>query len=374
MNISAPLYFRYLAERLTKNVIACLLMITLIIILGEMAVHFPFHSKQLLFSHLLAIFFKRLELLLPLCFLIATTTTLGSMQKGGEIMAFEVSGISKNQLCLPFFTVSLIACLLIYLNHQFILPRTTPWLLQERKERALEGASSSFEVRFLDDGSRIVYTKNQEKLCDLYWIKNHGEIWHCHHLSFKSDRPIGHYVDHLQKNEHGEFQKIASYHTFALPPSFAKAKPKVENKGSLSIGTLFSLMTQRNFSLASDRGFVHSLFCYKMMSPWLSPMVVTAILPYLLPYRKRRKLTHLYLFGTLSFFLFHTLIKASIILAEHYVVSPILTIILLPLLLQSVLWFVLWKTITQRPPWFRRKKPQPLSFSPPQLFSPGSSP
>ncbi len=342
------IYFRYICQRFCKNILLTLTILSGSLFLIEFAFHFPFKSNQIMLHHLVATFFKWWEIFLPLSFLISLIKTLSSMQKANEVIMLEVSGISKAKISAPLFFISLVACMSTYFCHQYILPRTSPWLLEELKLSQKISTPSKYEVRFLSDGSRIIYIPFHEQLINLYWIKSHNEIWHCEQISFEGESPIGMFVDKMQKNPAGQFLKTASYHKFALPPSFLKAKPKVERSSCPSIGTLFNLLTEHTLSLTSDKGYVYSLLCYKMINPWFPTMVVTGFLPFLLPFQKRRRTTNLYLIGTLCFFLFHTLIKACIILAEHYVVSPLLTIILLPLLLQGVLSFRLKNLLINR--------------------------
>ena len=346
--ISIPIYFRYIATRFCKNILLTLVIFSLVSSIAELTFHFPFKSNQIMLLHLMAIFFKRLELILPLSFLVSIIKTLSSMQKHSELILLEVSGFSRSKLSAPFFIVALFACLGTYLCHQYILPKTSPWMLNELK-LGRKNASGPYEVRFLSDGSRIIYTPSHDQLVNLYWIKSHQEIWHCEQIIFERELPIGMYVDKMQKNATGQFLKTASYHKYTLPNSFLKARPKVERIHCLSIATLFALMTEHTLSLTSDIGYVYSLLCYKMINPLFPTMVITGFLPLLLPFKKRIKTINYYLIGTLCFFLFHTFVKSCIILAEHYVVSPLLTIIFLPLLLQSVLSFRLWSTITKPP-------------------------
>ena len=343
------LYFKYIFTKFSQSLLNTFISLLLVVFVAETALCFPFSSTKTLLLHLTAIFFKRLDLLAPLTFLISIITTISSMHKANELIAFEVSGISKSKIVTPFFLLSLAACLTLYCCHQFIIPKTSSWLIDEQKHFVKVKNPENFEVRILCDGSRIIYTPQQNSLTDLYWIQSHKEIWHFEKVSFEEEFPIGIHVDKMQKNALGQFTKTASYHKYSLPAAFLKAKPKIEKRGSLSIFTLFFLLTKHVFSLTSDKGYIYSLLCYKMITPWFSTMIVTALLPILLPYRKRIKTTNLYLIGTLCFFLFHTLIKASIILAEHYVVSPLLTIILLPLLLQSMLSFRLWQMVKSKP-------------------------
>ncbi len=345
-----PIYFSYIAKRFLKTLIITLCVLFVVVFLIEIAVYFPFKSSQDMFMHLTGVFFKRLELLTPLSFLISTINVLAVLQKNNELLAMQVSGISKSKITAPFFAVSLIISALLYLNYQLVLPVTSPWLLEEQKRSTVKSSSSDeYQIRFLSDGSRIIYTVSNLQLNDLFWVKSHNEIWHCEQIIFEDQLPIGMYVDKLEKPPHGQFKKTASFHKYALPSTFLKAKPKVEKKNALSIGTLISLMTKHSLSITSDKGFVYSLLCYKMINPWFPTMVVTAIIPYLLTYRRRIKTSNIYLLGTLAFFLFHTLVKACIILAEHYVVSPLFTIIFLPLLLQGMLSFKLWRSIVPKP-------------------------
>ncbi len=348
-----PIYFKYISFQFCKNILLTLTIFTLGLCIAELAFHLPFKSNQMMLLHLTAVFFKRLEILLPLSFLIGIINTLSSMQKQNQVILLEVSGFSKSKISTPFFLISLVACLGTYLCNQYILPKTSPWLLEELKLGHKTADSDDYEVRFLPDGSRIIYTPFHEQLINLYWIRSHDEIWHCEQITFEGEVPVGMYVDKIQKNSAGQFLKTTSFHRYALPNSFLKSKPKVERSGCPSISTLFTLMTEHTLSLISDKGYVYSLLCYKMINPWFPTMVVTGFLPFLLPFRKHLKTINLYLIGTLSLFLFHTLVKACIILAEHYVVSPLLTIIFMPLLLQSVLSLRLWSTLATRSPKLR---------------------
>lgn len=349
MSIKIPLYFKFLFLRFARTILLIFFSIFTMLLISELAFHFPFKNNQLMLFHLMAVFFKRLDLLFPISFLIGSIYLFCSLHKHNEITALNTSGISQAKIISPLFILSIISASLLYLNHQFILPSTNPWLLDEIKSKKESITSSEYEVRFLDDGSRIIYTISDMKLKDLFWIKSQSEIWHCEHIMFEEELPVGVYVDKMEKNDRHQFEKTGSYQKYALPNSFLSAKPKVEQKHELSITTLFKLLTRPNLSIAADKGYIYSLFCYKIINPLFSLLVITAIIPYILPYKRRYKQLNLYSISIVSFFVFHTLIKSCIILAEHYVISPLLTIILVPLLIQGVLSYRLWKIISARP-------------------------
>ena len=348
MRIHFPLYFRYILSRFFKT--SMLLFITLLTttLLIELSIQFSSRFTELLFFHMVAIFFKRLDLLLPLSYLFATVNLFGNLHKHNEINAMNTSGISMRNIIAPLYLTALLTAGFLTINHQFILPRTNQWLIDEIKLQNEKNQNSEYEVRFLNDGSRIIYTKGISQLDDLFWIKSHKEIWHCAEVSFEDRLPVGFYVDKFIKNEKHEFVKSASYHRYTLPEAFISAKPMVHQKNELSISTLFKLLTAHNLAISADRGYIYSLFCYKLVNPFFTFLVITGMIPFVLPYKRRYKQMNLYTIGTVAFFVFHSLIKSCIILAEHYVTSPLGTIILVPILIQTVLSYNLWKTLVPK--------------------------
>lgn len=349
MRMHIPIYFRYIITRFIRTALLIFLTFFTTILLVELTVHFPFQSIKTMMLHITAVFFKRLDLLMPLSYLFTTIQLIGTMHRHNEINALNTSGISMKDIISPLYLVAFITAGVLTLNHQFIVPRTNPWLLDEIRSQKNAKHNTEYEVRFLDDGSRIIFSKGKTQLEDLYWIRSHKEIWHCTEVSFEDQLPVGFYVDKLHKNEKHEFVKASSFHRYTLPESFLSAKPLVEQKNELSISTLFKLLTKHNLAITADKGFIYSLFCYKLITPFFPILVLTGIIPFVLPYKRRIKQMNLYTIGTVMFLVFHTVIKSCIILAEHYVASPLLTIILIPLLIQAVLSYNLWKTLSPPP-------------------------
>ncbi len=276
------------------------------VFLFDTMLHIANGSKVYIFKSVIEIFSLKMDCILPLSALLAGTHTIISLKESNEIFALRTLGASKIFLTLPFLLFCLLCSSITYVNYFYVTPKYISNVNQERQ----------FVVNYFSDGTKAIYKKDGQKISDFYWIKSKSEIIHCKNVEIIKETLVGNYVDHFIKNCNNNFKLIDYSESCQLPKT---------------------LLNQFN----NDETIVE-LF-YKIISPWFSTIFIFIILPNLFIFTKKFSPFKIYSIGIFSFIIFNAVLKTSIILSENYIISPIVGIIVLPLLVQLFLTYKVYR-------------------------------
>lgn len=317
-------------------------------------------DKRIQLSHIFTYYFfqfiKRADLLLPLSLLIATLKVLFSLNMRGELIALQASGLSAKKILRPFFLFATLLTVFTLFSAEFLLPSSLNHLDQFREKHFKHSRRGNrkepIHVLPLKDRSKILYqTEDQEKnlLLDVFWISSVDEIWRMKSLSSDPVNPIGYFVDHLQRNSSGNFEKVESFEQYR----FAKFKwqPDPTGKGYLPLenrplSELFRLVIQKTKTTAYEYPQVLTYLLFKLTIPFLSLLVIAAGAPFCIRHSRTLSLFLTYALSLFGFIAFFTLIDAAAILSENLLLSPYIAI-LFPFLLCSALLGVRYRKITR---------------------------
>ncbi len=352
--IFSKIWQRMLFFRALKFILFFLVSIYLIYVVIDLSAHSGrlFSSSGSLvsiFFYYLHHFMARLDLFLPLSLLLATISLLSAMNQHQEIVSLRMAGISLGRLSLPLFILALLLTFSTYLNYEFALPSSLRFI-EDFKEKNLHRHSKetpSLKVALLTDGSKIVYQSydfQKNELFDLFWIRSHSDIWHIKYLSLQSKE--GRFADHLAREKSDLlFEKKESYDTHVFSEiswSFDHPEMLFTPKENLSIT---ALLRQNIFLSKSDESATSSHLYYKLILPWLSPLVVLSLIPFCSRFSKNIQIFVVTTLALFAFFTFITLMDACVILGENQVVRPLFALALLPLFLFLLFGWRFMKTL-----------------------------
>ncbi len=300
-----------------------------------------FADKRIQITHIAVYYFfhliKRADLLIPLALLISTLKVLFSLNVRGELIALQSSGFPRKKILQPFFSVALVCALFNLASSEFLLPSTLNYLDRFRREhfkhRDSDHHKEPVHVLRLKDRSKIIYQiadPDKKTFRDVFWVRSSDEIWRMKSLSIDSENPIGFYVDHLQRNKDGNFEKLESFEQFRFakfrwqPDPTGKGYTPLENR---RLSELFGMLVQKAKTTAYEYPQVLTHFLFKLAMPFLSVLVIAAGAPFCLRYSRNLPIFVTYAIALFGFVAFFALMDAAVILGENLVASPYLAIL-----------------------------------------------
>ncbi|MDP8252965.1 MAG: LptF/LptG family permease [Candidatus Kaelpia aquatica] len=96
----------------------------------------------------------------PICLLVAAIYSLTKMNRANEITAMRAAGINFFTILKPYFTIAIILVVLMFLNHEKIIPHSYKklkdigYILEGKKKQMLHK-----NITFYAEGNRIVFAK-----------------------------------------------------------------------------------------------------------------------------------------------------------------------------------------------------------------------
>jgi lipopolysaccharide export system permease protein len=305
-----------------------------------------FADKSVQISHIAVYYFfhfvKRADLLIPLALLISTLKVLFSLNSRGELIALQSSGVPRKKILRPFLFIALLCALFNFTSSEFLLPSSLNFLDRFRREhfkhRDEDRHKEPVHVLRLKDRSKIIYqTADADKKTfhDVFWVRSADEIWRIKSLSIDPENPVGFYVDHLQRNKEGNFEKAESFEQYRFakfrwqPDPTGKGYTPLENR---RLSELIGMLIQKTKTTAYEYPQVLTHVLFKLAMPFLALFVVVAGAPFCFRYSRNLPIFITYAIALFGFVAFFTLMDAAVILGENLVVSPYL-VILSPILL-----------------------------------------
>ncbi len=319
-------------------------------------------GKELQFIHILtyyvAQFVKRSDLLIPLALLLSTLKVLFAMNLKGELVALQASGISARRLLRPLFILGGCCTLFNLASVEFFLPSSLNRLDKFRKEhfkhKRVHDPKEPIHVLTLKDRSKILYQEEDAEhqlYRDVFWVRSADDLWHMHSLSTDLlNKPMGYYVDHLQRNKEGQFEKVESFNHYAFTK--IRLEEDLTGKGSIplenrSLHELARMSLHKETLTAYEHPQAQTHLLFKLTMPFLSLLVIVAGAPFCFRYNRNLPLFLTYagaLFGFVSFFAF---MDAAVILGENLTLSPYMAI-LVPFALCSLGFGIYYRKTLQR--------------------------
>ncbi|HSX03480.1 MAG TPA: LptF/LptG family permease [Rhabdochlamydiaceae bacterium] len=280
-------------------------------------------------------FVKRADLLIPLALLISTIKVLCSFNNCLELLAFQIGGIELKKFLRPLLVVAFISSLLNLTLEEFVLPHSLNAIdrfYDAHLRHSYSKRKEPLHILHLNDHSKLVYQyydAAKQAFFDVIWIKNSNDIWRMKYLSADPQNPLGQYVDHLERNNDGFFEKKESSKEYFLKDlKWQRDLPRkgfvpFENRSLLELSK--QLFGSQHLSRYETAEIQTQLF-FKIAMPFLCLLVVIAVCPSCIKYSRNNSPFFLYSIALFSFISFYAFMDAAVILGENRTFSPLWTI------------------------------------------------
>jgi len=331
------LWNRYLFRVLFNTFLFFLFCFFLIYVVVDLSVHgIRFISIGKATFPEIAIFYSRsfamhLQYFLPITFLLAALKVLLDLNSHCELVALQMAGLSKKTLLRPFFSVAAILSLALYANSQWLAPDAQEAAKTFRGEHSSSKKKPKREHVYnlaLGDDSELIYqsfNEKQSELFDVYWVKTVDDIWHMKYLKTDLDHPQGRYVDHLQRNAQGQFEKTESFPILSFPKLPWDSDATLERFVPFENRSISTLLSQASV-LTADRQSIFTHLHYKIALPLLPFFIIIGISPVIMRFNRSRPTFLIVAISLCLCFGLMTILDGMLILGENQVIPSYLAI------------------------------------------------
>lgn len=280
----------------------------------------------------------RMDVLIPFALLIATVRTLTSITMNNELLALMAGGLELKRIMRPFIYACLFFTAVLYLNHQFFVPKALSKLRLMTDLKKIEKNKNNnltfVQSVVLDDHTILLYqsyNSAERSFFDVYWIRSVDDIYRIKKLFPYNEVPIGYYVDQLKRNKEGNLTVVSSFEEYTFPDIKFTEKILLETINSPEYQSLTNLWRQLpSFSKypTEKESMTGTMFFLRMTMPWLCLFAFLAPAPFCIRFSRNPPLFLIYscsIFGLVAVYL---VFDAGAILGNRQVLSPAYAILL----------------------------------------------
>ncbi|MCH9630732.1 MAG: hypothetical protein S4CHLAM37_07360 [Chlamydiia bacterium] len=300
------------------------------------------------FTYYLCHIIKRLEMMLPLAFLISTTKILLQLNQRNELIALFASGLQTSRFLRPFFLIASILAVILFANFQFFVPQSLDYLENFENKNFKNYSYKKYETPSaysmpLQNGGSLIFGKyfDDAKLFeDVYFIKSHDEVYKIKSLQTEDLPYIGKFVECFKRSEDGilSMEDTRDSMTFDdLTIDFSirkKAELPFEHR---SISSLYKQLYLPSSLYEKNATKIQSQLLFKLFSPFIPFLVLIAIAPFCIRSSRRIPTFFIYALSLFSFITFFIILDAAVILGESNTLPPLLAVPL-PFLICFIGW------------------------------------
>lgn len=288
--------------------------------------HLHFTAYDLLLYYAFT-FVQRLDILVPFAFLIAVIRMLTHLNSSNELVALLVGGIKLRSIIKPFLIMSLFFTALIYLNTEVLLPYAAQKLnkFEDKRFFADEGDQELGGVQsiVLKDKTTLIYQSfdiETDTYFDVYWVRSTNDIYRIKYLNIK-DRS-GQFVEHLLRDANGKL-KLAETFEHKNFPDIVFSSKKLEGTTVSAENQSISNLWRNTHGSASDKvAKQRTMLHHKLVTPWLSFLVVIGVAPFCLLFSRQHPTFYLYAFSLFGLVALYLVMNAMQILGKNQVLNP----------------------------------------------------
>jgi lipopolysaccharide export system permease protein len=288
--------------------------------------HLNFQSISAYYGYELV---KRLDLLVPLCFMLSFLQTILHLNLGLELTAFLASGISLRALLKPILKTGVILAMILLINSEFLLPKAHQYIesIQTHEEQLAhkKPIDKVFDIS-LSDGSTLLYQRFNQEIAsfeDVFWILSENNIWHIETLFEQEGRMIGKNADHFTRDEKKSLElkeSLKSHHFFEMPTVTYIEEAKVIPYEQLSPSQLIYQCVLSHEKQTLGYAAALTQFWHKLSHPLFSLLLFFILIPLCTRYSRFKKTIRIYTIGICLFVGFYTLSSAMMILSGHHMI------------------------------------------------------
>lgn len=297
--------------------------------------HYKFSFVEILLFYLYD-FVGQANVLVPLALLIAIVKTLCMLNTRNELSALLVSGIRLKQLMLPFLLFGVFLTFLLYLNAEYLQPRSHKYhklfSTTRAKEKQRKNNHPHIQQITLEDGSTFLfqeYDPSLQQFFDAYWIRSIDDIYRIKYLQPDLMSPKGSSIERFSRNSDGALELSEHFEEAEFPElKFNKEAllDTVTSPDELAITTIRKKLPNEEQLLSEKNAKLLTTYHYKIAMPWLCLLAIIAPIPYCIRFTRSLPIFFIYalsLFGIVSVFI---IMDAAVILGERQVIAPFIAI------------------------------------------------
>ncbi|MBA3817078.1 MAG: LptF/LptG family permease, partial [Parachlamydiaceae bacterium] len=269
-------------------------------------------------------FITRMDVLVPFAILIAFIKTVSTCNANNELVALMASGIPLKKLMKPFIAFALLCTSLIYFNTEILQPyavKNHNQLGESRaKKKQRKYKHAIIQQIALKDGSSIVFQRYEtasQRFYDAYWIRNIDDIYRIKYLSPYTVKPLGEFVEHLQRNQDGNLLLTESFDDKIFDKMQFDKKTLLETVSTpseLSITALKEKLPKPGHAHSQKEAQILTLYYYKLAFPWLCLLSVLAPAPFCTRFSRNTPLFFIYAGCIFALVAFYIILDAAVIL------------------------------------------------------------
>lgn len=281
-------------------------------------------------------FVHRSHVLVPFALLIATVRTLTKLNQSHELTALRAAGVPLSTLMRPFVYVGLFFTLLLFVNEEWLLPKSMNALrrIQDSNSAQKRKVQNNLMARHLvlqDESSLIFqhYDSAKGLFFDAYWVRSADEIFRIKSLDPHRDIPIGTHVDLLARNKRGQLIAIASDKEKHFPDMVFNKKTLLETITPFEDLPLTKLWEKwpENGQLSSDKEAQVMTVLYKRLAaPWLCLLAVIAPIPLCVRFGRHVPVFFLYAINIFGLVVTYLILDSAQVLGKRQILDPALVI------------------------------------------------
>lgn len=297
--------------------------------------HYRFTFIEVILFYLYE-FVGQMNVLVPFAMLIACVKTLCTLNTRNELVALLVGGIKLKRLMLPFIFFGLICTAMLYVNTEYLHPKSLKFhkLFSETraKEKQKKNHHPHIQQVALEDNSSFIfqeYQANAERFFDAYWIRSIDDIYRIKYLIPNLETPKGIQVEHYKRDKSGALVVIESAEEMELPQLHFNKKSLLDTVTSpdeLAISTLKAKLPQEDKVLSEKDAKLLTTYYYKLAMPWLCLLAVIAPIPFCTRFTRSLPVFFIYAFSLFGIVATFIVMDAAVILGERQVIPPLAAI------------------------------------------------
>lgn len=336
---------KYLYKEVLKTLLSFLIGFYLLYIVMDYSIHAQHFSRMegfnlsCFFTYYLCHIIKRMEMMLPLAFLISIIKVLLQLNQRNELIALFTSGLKTTRFLKPFFVISTTLFAFLLINFEFFVPKSLDYLEDFENKNFKRISYQKYEIPSaycmpVSDGSNLIFSKyfHEKKMFeDVFYIQSFDKIYQMKTLDVSQSPYIGGFVETFARGEKNELYLLSSEQTHLF--NDLKIDFSIRKKAELpfehrSITQLIQLIQQSSLLLNKSEPKIKTQLYFKLLSPMIPFLVVLAVAPFCMRSSRRIPTFFIYALSLFGFIAFFIILDACVILGESRTITPILAMML----------------------------------------------
>jgi len=321
------LWDRYVVRELLRSFFFFLLCITLFFVMIDYACH----KRTFCISDWLIFYGNesliRLELFVPMAFLLATLKVLFQFNAHRELLAMWAGGVSLRRVSWGFLAFGCLLLAFLYVHEEWVLPKAYKRKMQYVERGLVKQKKRGLKPLYLQDRSLLVYESYcplKKHFSNVYWIRSADDILHMGALHVGPSVPLGQNVRFIARKkgqglEEKRFLKEVLLTNFKWHHSFFVESLRLPEEFSLSV-----LWKELKRKVGGERDALFlSAWYRKLIFPWLPLLSIMGLLPWSLRFSREFPFFAVATVSILSFVVCFLFLDALFAASKRQVLHPI---------------------------------------------------